>query len=308
MTKTTRISVICNSTAGGRSTALLDQTLAVLSGRVAELTLHPTKYADHATEIARAIAEDGSADHILVAGGDGTVREAARGTLGTSVPIAILPIGTANVLAQELGYYASGQPSAEHIADICLQGTVRQYWPFWVTFGGRDILGLCWLGAGFDAAILRLVNPAYKKRFGRAAFVPAVLRTLVQERKTPGIPWIMQGEENQRAEGMAEWLILANISRYAGPFCLTRRTSHNQKGIACLMLNKKGGIARLVEQAMLLVKPLDGRAEHQFLKAGSVVVGSEDTPLQLDGDYLGCGEARVRIADETVQFSTPNAR
>ncbi|PCI64083.1 MAG: hypothetical protein COB37_02685 [Kordiimonadales bacterium] len=305
MTKTTRISVIYNPSAGNKNTMLLDGALAALSRRAIEVAVHPTRYAGHATEIARVIVEAGSADCILVAGGDGTVREVARGTLGSGTASVILPIGTANVLAQELGYYASGKPSADRIADICLQGAVLQYWPFWVTFEGQDKLGLCWLGAGFDAAVLQLVNPVLKKRMGRVAFVPAVLRTLARERKAANIPWTMSGGQNQNTEAVAGWVILANISRYAGPFCLTKRTSHKQKGMACLMLNKKGAIARLVEQGLLLFKPLDGRAEGQFLLAGSIRVGSKDTPLQLDGDYLGCGEARVRIADETVQFLVP---
>ena len=60
----------------------------------------PTDGPKRAGQLARAAA-DGGAKLVVVAGGDGTLNEAAQGLLGTRVPMAILPGGTANVLAVE---------------------------------------------------------------------------------------------------------------------------------------------------------------------------------------------------------------
>src|SRR4051794_4543184 len=62
----------------------------------------PTTEVGAATELARKAVQIG-ADLILTAGGDGTINEVANGMIGSQVPLGILPAGTANVLAMELG-------------------------------------------------------------------------------------------------------------------------------------------------------------------------------------------------------------
>ncbi len=70
----------------------------------------------HAGEIARR-AVDRGADLILVAGGDGTINEAVNGMVRSDVPLGILPAGTANVLANELGIGKSMEQAATVLAD-----------------------------------------------------------------------------------------------------------------------------------------------------------------------------------------------
>ena len=70
----------------------------------------------HAGEIARR-AVDRGADLILVAGGDGTINEAVNGMVNSEVPLGILPAGTANVLANELGIGKTMEHAAKVLAD-----------------------------------------------------------------------------------------------------------------------------------------------------------------------------------------------
>ena len=70
----------------------------------------------HAGEIARR-AVDRGADLILVAGGDGTINEAVNGMVHSDVPLGILPAGTANVLANELGTGKTMERAAAVLAD-----------------------------------------------------------------------------------------------------------------------------------------------------------------------------------------------
>jgi len=58
------------------------------------------------------------ADLILVAGGDGTINEAAEGTIGSTVPLGILPCGTANVLAVEAGIGLDPWRAARHLHEL----------------------------------------------------------------------------------------------------------------------------------------------------------------------------------------------
>ena len=76
--------------------------VARAAARGLELLALPTERPRHATELVAARLGE-ALDLVAVAGGDGTVGEVAEALLGTDVPIAILPTGTANVVAREYG-------------------------------------------------------------------------------------------------------------------------------------------------------------------------------------------------------------
>src|SRR6201988_5578907 len=74
-----------------------------------------------AVEIARRVARNGSSD-VIVAGGDGTINEAIQGMAGTNARLAIIPRGTANVLARELGLPLDDEEALK----IAAQGKTRK--------------------------------------------------------------------------------------------------------------------------------------------------------------------------------------
>ena len=193
------------------------------------------------------------------------------------------------MLARELGYLKKGAPNAELTARILLGKYHRDLFPFEVQQSGETRLGICWLGAGFDAETLIHVKPSLKNRFGRAAFVPAVLKALWSEGKRAPVKW-----QTSDASGVCGWGIIANIQRYAGPFTLTRSTAIDQVGLSCLMFSGLGAWPRMVEQARIALSPLDKRAGSFVLVEGEISLGGEDTPLQLDGDFIGYGPVKVR--------------
>jgi diacylglycerol kinase family enzyme len=137
--------------------------------RVAEVLqpeLHPTTRPEHATEIAARCARDG-ASLVIALGGDGTINEVANGLVGTSTPMAVLPGGTANVLACELGIPRDPVKAARQ-----LSSWVAQKIP-----AGRLTTAdqpprhfLLMAGAGLDAEVLRNVKPDVKRRLGKAAY------------------------------------------------------------------------------------------------------------------------------------------
>lgn len=93
-----RVQVILNPAAGPSKPALEALFEPYFPACDIALTTRP----GDAERLARAAAESG-ADAVAVCGGDGTLSEAARGLYGTGVPLAILPGGTANLLARDLG-------------------------------------------------------------------------------------------------------------------------------------------------------------------------------------------------------------
>lgn len=110
---------------------------------------------------------DSGCDLILAAGGDGTINEVANGMLHTGVPLAVLPGGTANVLARELKLPIN----MERVA-----ASVRQMTPVRISVGSLRIGAqerrtfLCMAGAGLDAEIVCNVDLDLKAAIGKLAY------------------------------------------------------------------------------------------------------------------------------------------
>ena len=94
--------IIYNPAAGRRRAARLWRVLDVMVHNGVKLELAETQHPGHATTLAREAAADG-ADLVVAAGGDGTIAEVAAGLAGSDCMMGIIPLGTANVLAHELG-------------------------------------------------------------------------------------------------------------------------------------------------------------------------------------------------------------
>lgn len=284
-----KIVVIRNPVAGQRKWPFVMAVIEKLKAEGAEVEVRDTEFAGQGELLARQCVAEKWTDLIVASGGDGSIREVASGMHGTSIPLGIIPAGTANVLARELGYLKGGKASVFQTVHILLGQHVSPLYPFEVVFGQARRLGLCWLGAGFDAEVLNHVKSGWKDRVGRVAFVPAFLRALAREHKELSIPWCV-GDAPTQACG---WAILSNVQRYAGPFKLTQKTSASERGLACLMFPKGGVFARMKEQVQIIFRPLDTIAKTRHLHEGVLTVGSDGTPLQLDGDFLGRGQATI---------------
>lgn len=144
----------------------LQRTIAVLAKEGVQATLVPTTGPGSATAQVRRQIEAGC-ELIIVAGGDGTINEAANGMLHTGVPMAILPGGTANVLAREM--HMRGP-----IDRVATQLT--QWKPRRISLGRLQAPGdaprtfLCMAGAGLDAEIVARLNLDLKAATGKFAY------------------------------------------------------------------------------------------------------------------------------------------
>ena len=130
------------------------------------ICLVPTTHPLHATQLAAAsVASD--VDLIVAAGGDGTINEIINGMVGSRTPLAVLPCGTANVLACETGIPRSPEEAAR---------ALPTWRPNRVALGVLQPTGaptrhfLLMAGAGLDAEVLRHLDQAWKNRAGKLAY------------------------------------------------------------------------------------------------------------------------------------------
>lgn len=138
-----------------------------------------TSILDPGSEIARNALAQG-ADVVMAAGGDGTVRAVAETLRGTGVPLALLPSGTGNVLARNLGFTLN---NLRHSVDTAFGGTVRAIDLGMVEAeradGSRTTNAfLAMAGIGLDAQMAAHTNAVLKARAGWIAYVDPIAKAL----------------------------------------------------------------------------------------------------------------------------------
>ncbi|MGS2648488.1 YegS/Rv2252/BmrU family lipid kinase [Streptosporangium sp. LJ11] len=182
----------------------LDELRRLLADEgVGKLLWYEVPKSKKAPKKAKKALEEG-ADLVLVWGGDGMVQRCVDTLAGSGVTVGILPAGTANLFAQNLGI-PEDLPKAVHIA---FHGESRK-----LDLGkvnGEHFAVMA--GVGFDAAMIEDADRGLKDRLGRVAYVWTGLRhvrgELVQmEVKIDGVTWF---------EGEASCLLLGNVGTITG--------------------------------------------------------------------------------------------
>ena len=190
-----------------------------------DVVRQPTTAPGEATRLARAAVSAGRAA-VFVLGGDGTVREAAAGLLGSDVPLGVLPGGTTNVVAHALGLAADDPVAAA--ARLAAHWATKRTRALDVGLAGGEPF-LMQLSLGFDAAALARVRPAAKRRFGKLAVAWAGLRALAGYR-FPSFRVAIDGEET-RATG----IVIANLPFYAGTYEILPGARADDGRLDCLL-------------------------------------------------------------------------
>ena len=140
-----------------------------------EVEVRRTQAEGDARRWAQEAADGGEIDLVVVAGGDGTVREVVSGVVAGEgdVAIAIVPLGTADLLARALGIPV-GDPGAA--ADVAVEGGSRSIDVIDVV--GRDDHAVVMVDAGFDAQLVRDADRGSKDNLGPFAYVAAGIQNL----------------------------------------------------------------------------------------------------------------------------------
>ena len=204
-----RLAAIFNPHSGGggykRDVPLIFDALRGLGYEVQDLQ---TEEPGDASRLAREAVASGF-DLVAAIGGDGTVNEIINGLAGSETPLAIIPTGTVNVLAMELGI-----PLEPPDAVKLLGGDAGHV--SWIDLGlaGDRYFGLM-AGVGMDAAVVAALNPTMKKALKEAAFAVQGLATYL----THEDPLIRVTCDERTVEGY--FAVLGNSSNYGGAFGIT---------------------------------------------------------------------------------------
>jgi len=164
-----RTLIIINPKAGQESVpALLRKLGGAFAARAASFDIVPTEHAGHATGLAKEAASNGYTK-VCVVGGDGTIAEAATGLVGTDVPLAVIPRGTANQVALNLEIPRAFEAAVE----TAVNGRATP-----IDLGSIDGRAFALVaGAGFDAAVMGHATRDLKERWGFGAYIYGAVKS-----------------------------------------------------------------------------------------------------------------------------------
>lgn len=253
----------------------------------------------HAGEIARS-AVDRGADLILVAGGDGTINEVVNGMVNSDVPLGILPAGTANVLANELGIGNAMERAAATLAE-----TVQER----VALGmiSNDANGsqrhfLLMAGAGLDADIVFNLNPRVKEAIGKVAYWVGGFSKI--GRRIPEFTVQADGREYR-----ASFALLSRVRNYGGDLEIAPSISLLDDEFEMVLFEGESSLGFLKYMLAVVVHQQKSMRGITILRTRQAVfLAPEDAGihLQVDGEYAGLAPARVEIVPSALTLLVPS--
>jgi diacylglycerol kinase (ATP) len=262
------------------------------------VTVVPTTGPKTAGAMAREHIERG-ADLIVAAGGDGTINEVADGMVFSNVPLAILPAGTANVLAVEMGI-GSGMERAAELIESSL--------PHRISAGILTCADLpapryflLMAGAGLDAHIAYNVSAAVKARVGKLAYWVAGWRVLGRD-----LP-LFSVESNGKTF-RCSFALLSKVRNYGGDFAIAQNVTLFDDEFEVVLFEGRSTFRYLKYFAgMVLNRHVGMKGVTVMRSREAVLSGPEDVQVytQIDGEVVGHLPAQVKIVPDALTLLIP---
>lgn len=228
---------------------------------------------------------------IIAAGGDGTINEIMNGMAGSDIPLAILPLGTTNVLARELDI----PPDVHGALQRALTGDPKS-----VSLGrieGAEFSRYFCLmaGVGFDGRAVHGVNASLKKLSGKAAYILSGVKNFFLY-SPDDIPLSIGGSRYQCSTA-----VIGKSRKYGGNFEVTPDATLLEPALyACLFQGTtRADLLRYVF-GVVRGRHLSYR-DVVYLKSEYIEIYG-DAHIQVDGDYLGVAPARISVVKDVMKI------
>lgn len=262
------------------------------------MTVVPTRGRGTAGAIAREHILRG-ADLIVAAGGDGTINEAAEGMLHSDVPLAIVPGGTANVLANEMGLGTK----IERVAARLEECRPRRISVGHLTCDGGRVSRhfLLLAGIGFDAYIVHHVDGELKARTGKLAYWVAGMSLL--GRRFAEFQTEIRGEKRR-----CSFALVSKVRNYGGDFEIARSVSLFDDQFEVVLFEGRPSVHYVKYFAGILLNRLSRMKGVTVLRADCVTLSDPEERrvyVQIDGESAGCLPAEIRIVPDALTLLAP---
>lgn len=289
-----KLVIIANPIAGGgRAYRRIERYVRQWPHPAWEVAILKTRGPDHAGLLARDLIGT-PPDLVAICGGDGTLNEVASRVPNPPFPIALLPAGTANVVARELKIPLNPVRALQ----LGLNGTTRRVDLGDLSTGMRRFLFVA--GIGFDAYVVTKVRPELKKNLGMAAYAVAIASCL----RSYAFPEFQVAVEGKTYPATS--CLVCNAKGYGGGLLFCPDADMNDGLLDVLVLEgaRRLGLARFLLQAWR-GKPESHDWVHRFRARSVEIEGGADVPVQTDGEFAGGLPLKIDVLNSAFPLKVP---
>lgn len=292
-----RVLIIYNPVAG-RSANLkptLDRVAESWRANQWQVDIYATTAAGDATVRAQAAAAEGY-EAIIAAGGDGTVNEVMNGLIGTDTALGVLPLGTVNIWAREMGLPMDTLKAAEMLTKSGLtQIDVGRA-------GERYFLLMA--GIGFDAEVTAMVSSTEKKMLGVMAYIKQAIQ----------LAWNFRGIspklkiDGKRVRGKILMVVIGNSQLYGGVVKFTAHATIDDGLLDVCVIKGQGMLSAPRRLISIFARHYNRDPLVQYYQAKTIEIrGSKKKPIpiQVDGDYLRTTPMTFRVVPRSLWVLVP---
>lgn len=294
-----RSQLIYNPAAGQAWTSFKpERVLTYLSRYGWDVELKPTEYAGHASELARqAVSEN--VDIVIAAGGDGTINEVVQGLAHSAVALGFLPVGTTNVLARELKLPLNPQEALKYLPEaqtvqIDLGLMNQRYF-------------LLMAGFGYDAELVRDVNPQMKNVAGKLAVVVSGVMNVFSHKpfKVKIILKDAQGKKKRLRRSVMQ-IFVSNAATYATDYKIAEEARMDDGLLELHVFKSKRFQDTFFSLIAMLLRRHKEWVDFDHFSVRSVeIISRKPMPIQLDGDTVGTTPAHIKVIPGALKILRP---
>jgi YegS/Rv2252/BmrU family lipid kinase len=242
--------------------------------------------------MARRGVEEGF-EQIVAAGGDGTINEVVNGLAGTNATLGLLPIGTMNVFANELGLPV-------HDLELCWKviknGSIRTVdlpkanQKFFVQLAG----------VGLDAQVVKETSLQLKRNFGPLSYLISAAQ--IAARQPPRL--FIHSEDASIQEG--SFVLVGNGRFYGGPFPFFKQAAIDD-GLLDVIVFKSLGYLEIIKYLQDVVFSSEIRVpEIEYFQTRRLRVESQQSvPVELDGEVVGNCPVEFNLQERSLRVLVP---
>lgn len=281
--------MILNPTARGERARRLQASLEKMTHSAVWRT---TSRCGEAEALARSAVREGFKT-IVAAGGDGTVNEVVNGIAGTDVSLGLLPLGTMNVFATELGL-----PTGDLARCWTIIQEANARYVDLPRANGKHFVQLA--GVGLDAQVVKETSRTFKRSFGPLSYVVSAAQIAA---RTP--PRLRIESENAVTEE-GSFVLVGNGRLYGGPFPFFKQAVIDDGLLDVLVFKRLNYIEIVRYMQDVIFSSQITSPEVEYFQTKSLRVSSEGAvPVEVDGELIGNCPVRFDVCAQGLRVFAP---
>jgi diacylglycerol kinase (ATP) len=242
--------------------------------------------------LARHAVQEGF-EKIIAAGGDGTIHEVVNGLANSTATLGLLPIGTVNVFAMELGLPSNN-------LDLCWDIIQGDHTRLVDLPSANEKYFVQLAGVGLDAQVVKETSARLKRNFGPLSYLISAAQ--VASRRPPRL--FIESEDTSVEEG--SFVLVGNGRRYGGPFPFFKQAVIDD-GLLDVVIFKQLGYLEIIKYLQDVFFSSEIRLpEVEYFQTRALRVTSEQpVPVELDGELVGNCPVEFQMRERALRVLAP---